>query len=182
MLLFQYVRLKLTNDTRNRFPNYGLYAYGEGKMAEKVREHKFSGIPILFVPGNSGSHKQACCYILHRSIFKTNCKIAALSQFSINFIHIKMYLFRCVHWHQLHFERLLMMTAVMGSIPDAFTLIILLSILVKNFLLCMEVFWKTSCLSLPKRFKPSSSCTTVTMAKKTKHQVQKEQKVSRQPL
>ena len=54
----QYVRLKLSNETRTRFPNYGLYAYGEGKMAERLRENKFSGIPILFVPGNSGSHKQ----------------------------------------------------------------------------------------------------------------------------
>ena len=27
-------------------------------MAESLREGKFSGIPVLFVPGNSGSHKQ----------------------------------------------------------------------------------------------------------------------------
>ena len=54
----QYIKIKLSNESRTRFPNYGLYAYGEGKMAEALRENKFTGIPVLFVPGNSGSHKQ----------------------------------------------------------------------------------------------------------------------------
>ena len=48
----------MANETRTRFPNYGLYAYGEGKMSEPLRENKFTGIPVLFIPGNSGSHKQ----------------------------------------------------------------------------------------------------------------------------
>ncbi|GFO02308.1 GPI inositol-deacylase-like [Plakobranchus ocellatus] len=33
------------------FPNYGLHIYGEGNL-------ELSGIPVLFIPGNSGSHKQ----------------------------------------------------------------------------------------------------------------------------
>jgi hypothetical protein len=40
------------------FPKYGLYVYGEGKMAGYLEKGKFSGIPVLFIPGNSGSHKQ----------------------------------------------------------------------------------------------------------------------------
>ena len=57
-ILIQYIKIKLSNESRTRFPNYGLYAYGEGKMAEALRENKFTGIPVLFIPGNSGSHKQ----------------------------------------------------------------------------------------------------------------------------
>lgn len=37
---------------------YGLYAYTEGKLIENVRKHKFTGIPVLFIPGNAGSYKQ----------------------------------------------------------------------------------------------------------------------------
>lgn len=37
---------------------YRLYAYAEGKHIEPVRNLKFTGIPILFLPGNSGSYKQ----------------------------------------------------------------------------------------------------------------------------
>lgn len=39
-------------------PHYKLYAYGEGKATERLRKGKFVGIPVLFIPGNSGSHKQ----------------------------------------------------------------------------------------------------------------------------
>ncbi len=40
------------------FPKYGLYVYGEGKAAAYLEKGKFSGIPVLFIPGNSGSYKQ----------------------------------------------------------------------------------------------------------------------------
>ncbi|GFR93937.1 GPI inositol-deacylase-like [Elysia marginata] len=33
------------------FPSYGLHIYGEGNL-------QLDGIPVLFIPGNSGSHKQ----------------------------------------------------------------------------------------------------------------------------
>ena len=39
-------------------PNYGLYAYGEGESVKRLEEGAFSGIPVLFIPGNSGSYKQ----------------------------------------------------------------------------------------------------------------------------
>jgi len=40
------------------FPKYGLYVYGEGKSAGYLEKGKYSGIPVLFIPGNSGSYKQ----------------------------------------------------------------------------------------------------------------------------
>ena len=40
------------------YPKYRLYAYGEGKMAGYLEAGKYSGIPVLFIPGNSGSYKQ----------------------------------------------------------------------------------------------------------------------------
>ncbi|EFN88696.1 GPI inositol-deacylase, partial [Harpegnathos saltator] len=37
---------------------FALYAYGEGFATEKLRRMHFSGIPVLFIPGNAGSHQQ----------------------------------------------------------------------------------------------------------------------------
>lgn len=37
---------------------YGLYAYSEGKYIERAKSMKFTGIPVLFVPGQGGSYKQ----------------------------------------------------------------------------------------------------------------------------
>lgn len=39
-------------------PRYALYGYAEGGHTERLRKMKFSGIPVLFIPGNSGSYKQ----------------------------------------------------------------------------------------------------------------------------
>ncbi|XP_008559075.1 GPI inositol-deacylase [Microplitis demolitor] len=54
----QYVRIKLDNDIEREFNKFSLYAYGEGHATEKLRRMKFSGIPVLFIPGNAGSHEQ----------------------------------------------------------------------------------------------------------------------------
>lgn len=35
-----------------------MYGYSEGGLTEHLRKMKFKGIPVLFVPGSSGSHKQ----------------------------------------------------------------------------------------------------------------------------
>ena len=54
----QYVPVPM-DGVGERFPKYGLYAYGEGDtMVKRLVRGRFSGIPVLFVPGNSGSHKQ----------------------------------------------------------------------------------------------------------------------------
>lgn len=52
----QFVKIKVPIE--DQLPRYGLYAYSEGKLTERARAMKFDGIPVLFVPGNSGSYKQ----------------------------------------------------------------------------------------------------------------------------
>ncbi|EZA56408.1 hypothetical protein DMN91_009837 [Ooceraea biroi] len=54
----QYVRISLDSDIKEKYPRFGLYAYGEGYVTEKLRRMHFSGIPVLFIPGNAGSHEQ----------------------------------------------------------------------------------------------------------------------------
>ncbi|XP_012138951.2 GPI inositol-deacylase isoform X2 [Megachile rotundata] len=54
----QYVRISLDDKLEEQYQRYGLYAYGEGFITEKLRRMYFTGIPVLFVPGNAGSHQQ----------------------------------------------------------------------------------------------------------------------------
>lgn len=54
----QYVRVALDDNIENNYPRFGLYAYGEGFVTEKLRRMHFTGIPVLFIPGNAGSHEQ----------------------------------------------------------------------------------------------------------------------------
>ena len=46
---------------------YGLYLYHEGWKKIDFKEHlkKLNGIPILFIPGNGGSYKQARSSFYH---------------------------------------------------------------------------------------------------------------------
>ena len=62
----QYVQLTMPEEVSTKFPKYGFYAYGEGegKPIERLKNERFSGIPVLFIPGNSGSHKQVTLLIL----------------------------------------------------------------------------------------------------------------------
>ncbi|GAB6020377.1 GPI inositol-deacylase [Chamberlinius hualienensis] len=55
----QYIPIELDADTKTKFPNYNLWIYGEGKYAEQLgKNSSYNGIPVLFIPGNSGSYKQ----------------------------------------------------------------------------------------------------------------------------
>lgn len=36
-----------------------MFAYSEGRLTEAARNMQFTGAPVIFVPGNSGSYKQA---------------------------------------------------------------------------------------------------------------------------
>ncbi|XP_058808339.1 GPI inositol-deacylase [Phymastichus coffea] len=59
----QYVRIGLSSNDDDipqdyLYPRFGLYAYGEGFVTERLRKMHFSGIPVLFIPGNAGSHEQ----------------------------------------------------------------------------------------------------------------------------
>ncbi|RVE51297.1 hypothetical protein evm_004101 [Chilo suppressalis] len=53
----QFVRITVPENVA--YPQYGLYAYSEGRYTERARKMWFDGVPVLFLPGNSGSHMQA---------------------------------------------------------------------------------------------------------------------------
>lgn len=53
----QFVRLSVPEN--KIYPQYGLYAYSEGRFTERTRKMWFDGVPVLFLPGNGGSHMQA---------------------------------------------------------------------------------------------------------------------------
>uniref|UniRef100_A0A182RLM9 GPI inositol-deacylase n=1 Tax=Anopheles funestus TaxID=62324 RepID=A0A182RLM9_ANOFN len=52
----QYTRLPVQGN--ERFPKYGLHAYSEGFITQRVQQRVFTGAPVLFVPGSGGSYKQ----------------------------------------------------------------------------------------------------------------------------
>ncbi|MGH0139998.1 UNVERIFIED_CONTAM: hypothetical protein FKN15_021678 [Acipenser sinensis] len=52
-------RIRLPKRLQQQYPSYGLYLYGEGIYAEENKKLKLTGIPVLFLPGNAGSYKQA---------------------------------------------------------------------------------------------------------------------------
>ncbi len=47
-----------------KFPHYNLFVYGEGEQAERYKKGEFTGIPVLFIPGNAGSFKQGKVFML----------------------------------------------------------------------------------------------------------------------
>ncbi|XP_061181970.1 GPI inositol-deacylase-like [Saccostrea echinata] len=55
----EYLEIPLSKAIKDKFPRYSLYVYGEGVYARNLEKMNFQGIPVLFIPGNSGSHKQA---------------------------------------------------------------------------------------------------------------------------
>lgn len=65
--LFQ--KISLPQNVTDQYKRYGLYAYGEGRLIEKIRGMEFSGLPVLFIPGHSGSHKQGKeQFLMHKKI------------------------------------------------------------------------------------------------------------------
>uniref|UniRef100_A0A672NMJ8 GPI inositol-deacylase n=1 Tax=Sinocyclocheilus grahami TaxID=75366 RepID=A0A672NMJ8_SINGR len=55
----EYRRVQLPRRVARQYPSYGLYVYGEGAYAQESRGLKLTGAPVLFLPGNAGSYKQA---------------------------------------------------------------------------------------------------------------------------
>uniref|UniRef100_A0A8C9V108 GPI inositol-deacylase n=1 Tax=Scleropages formosus TaxID=113540 RepID=A0A8C9V108_SCLFO len=55
----EYRRVQLPRRVAQQYPGYGLYLYGEGIYAQETRGLKLRGAPVLFLPGNAGSYKQA---------------------------------------------------------------------------------------------------------------------------
>ena len=52
---------------------YGLYLYHEGWRKIDSKEHldRLSGVPVLFIPGNAGSYKQARIIVSFLELFST---------------------------------------------------------------------------------------------------------------
>ncbi|XP_057192030.1 GPI inositol-deacylase [Triplophysa rosa] len=55
----EYRRVQLPRRVARLYPSYGLYLYGEGAYAQETKGLKLTGAPVLFLPGNAGSYKQA---------------------------------------------------------------------------------------------------------------------------
>nr|DBA20138.1 TPA: hypothetical protein GDO54_015863 [Pyxicephalus adspersus] len=55
----EYQKINLPKKAARLFPAYELYLYGEGIHAENNKQLSLNGIPVLFLPGNAGSYKQA---------------------------------------------------------------------------------------------------------------------------
>ncbi|XP_050561004.1 GPI inositol-deacylase [Spodoptera frugiperda] len=57
--MFEYPQfVRMTVPENKIYPQYALYAYSEGRFTERARKMWFDGVPVLFLPGNSGSHMQ----------------------------------------------------------------------------------------------------------------------------
>jgi len=79
----QYVNISKTNHDK-----YSLYAYGEGKTSEAVFKERFSGIPVIFIPGNAGSFRQVrslASIALRKAIEETKYKIH-FDYFAVDFV------------------------------------------------------------------------------------------------
>lgn len=48
----------MPGEVQRAYPKYTLYGYSEGGFTVQLRKMKFKGIPVLFIPGSSGSYKQ----------------------------------------------------------------------------------------------------------------------------
>ncbi|CAH0564162.1 unnamed protein product [Brassicogethes aeneus] len=57
--MFEYPQfVRISHEIDKKYPKYELYAYSEGRLTERARKMDFTGIPVLFIPGNRGSYKQ----------------------------------------------------------------------------------------------------------------------------
>uniref|UniRef100_A0A8D8RFK7 GPI inositol-deacylase n=1 Tax=Cacopsylla melanoneura TaxID=428564 RepID=A0A8D8RFK7_9HEMI len=54
----QYTEIPISPDVDRKYRQYSLSAYSEGILTERVKQMDFFGIPVLFIPGHSGSGKQ----------------------------------------------------------------------------------------------------------------------------
>lgn len=78
---------KIPQSIDTRYRKYGLYAYGEGRMTKKARNMDFRGIPVVFIPGNAGSHQQGTIHDAPVSIWllmpNPNLSVRSLSSVAL---------------------------------------------------------------------------------------------------
>ena len=85
---YMYELPQYVNISKTKHDKYSLYAYGEGKLSEAVYKGKFSGIPVLFIPGNAGSFRQVrslASIALRKAIEETKYKIH-FDYFAVDFV------------------------------------------------------------------------------------------------
>ena len=85
---YMYELPQYVNISQTKHDKYTLYAYGEGKLSEAVYKGKFTGIPVLFIPGNSGSFRQVrslASIALRKAIEETKYKIH-FDYFAVDFV------------------------------------------------------------------------------------------------
>lgn len=81
----EYVRVPLFKRTSKLFPRYSLHFYGEGSRDEMSRNLKtLRGIPVLFIPGNAGSHKQV------RSLASVALRKAEDTRYEFNYFTVNL--------------------------------------------------------------------------------------------
>lgn len=81
----EYVRVPLFKGTSKLFPRYSLHLYGEGSRDEVSRNLKtLRGIPVLFIPGNAGSHKQV------RSLASVALRKAEDNRYEFNYFTVNL--------------------------------------------------------------------------------------------
>ena len=85
---YMYELPQYVNISQTKHKKYTLYAYGEGKSSEAVYKGKFNGIPVLFIPGNSGSFRQVrslASIALRKAIEDTKYKVH-FDYFAVDFV------------------------------------------------------------------------------------------------
>ena len=85
----QYITVPISDKINSSFSKYNLVVYGEGegKRTNNIQKLKFSGIPVLFIPGNAGSVKQVrslASVALRKSIEEFKYKVH-FDYFSVDF-------------------------------------------------------------------------------------------------
>lgn len=113
----EYLRVPFSKETSARYPRYALYLYGEGRYADASKSLRLSGIPVLFIPGNAGSHKQV------RSLASVSLRKAVglkhhFNYFSVDFDEDLSGIFGGVLQEQTEFARLCI-TRILGLYTKA---------------------------------------------------------------
>ncbi|XP_061548382.1 GPI inositol-deacylase isoform X2 [Phycodurus eques] len=100
----EFRRVALPRRVARLYPAYGLYLYGEGLYAQETRELQLFGAPVLFLPGNAGSYKQA------RSLGSVALRKAERAEgglhfnvFTVDFNEEMVALYGGSLWQQTHF-------------------------------------------------------------------------------
>ncbi|XP_071492488.1 GPI inositol-deacylase-like [Diadema antillarum] len=79
----EYIPVPRVNQTvQDKYPQYALTLYGEGKYAKEIKNMKLTGVPVLFIPGNAGSHKQV------RSLSSIALRKSAKYNFHFNYFSV----------------------------------------------------------------------------------------------